>query len=128
MSSRDRPKIASPTFAPPAQALAIKGRADGPSATARAKPSTKGKIQCRTRVHRTASTARGMRMDRACSASIEAAALQESERVHLDGNHGDHRTAPVKGDRPRSVQAGVAHRLGPARPLHPAGGLWAHPI
>src|SRR3954465_2754426 len=106
MSARDRPKIALPTFATAAQALAIRGRADGPSATARAKPSTKGKIQCRTRVHRTASTARGMRTDRACSASIEAAALQEIERVHLDGNYGDHLTAPVKGDRPRSVQAG----------------------
>src|SRR3954468_19147360 len=116
MSSRDRPKIASPPFATPAQALAIKGRADGPNATARAKPSTKGKIQCRTRVHRTASTASGMRTDRACSASIEAAALQGIERVHLDGDHGDHRTAPVKGDRP-TVQAGVAHLLGTARQL-----------
>ena len=94
MSSRDRPKRASPTFAPAAQALVIRGRADGPSATARAKPSTKGRIQCRTRVHRAASTRRRGEMDRACSASIEAAALQEIERVHLDGNHGDHLAAP----------------------------------
>src|SRR4051794_35137345 len=93
MSARG-PKIASPTFATAAQALAIRGRADGPSATARAKPSTKGRLQCRTRVHRTASTASGTRADRARSASIETAALQESERVNLDGNHGDHRTAP----------------------------------
>ena len=53
MSSRDRPKSVSPTPATVAQALPIKGRADGPSATARAKPSTKGKIQCRTTVQRT---------------------------------------------------------------------------
>src|SRR4051812_18904430 len=114
--SAQGPKIALPTFATPAQALAIKGRADGPSATARAKPSTKGKIQCRTRVHRTASTASGMRTDRACSASIEAAALQGSERCRRSGDLGDQRTAPVKGGRP-AVQAGVAHLFGTARQL-----------
>src|SRR3712207_2605205 len=79
----------SPTFATAAQALAIRGRADGPSATARAKPSTKGRIQCRTTVHRTISTTRGTRADIACSAYIGAMALQGIACVHLDGNHGD---------------------------------------
>src|SRR4051812_30195759 len=101
MSARE-PKIASPTFATVAQAPANRGRADGPSATARAKPSTKGRIQCRTRVHRIASTTRGMRTDSTCSAYIGKTALQGIACVHLDGNHGDPLAATAKGGLLRS--------------------------
>jgi hypothetical protein len=117
MSSRDRPNRDSPTPATVAQALAIIGGADGPSATARAKPSTKGRIQCLTRVHRTASTTSGMRMDTACSVIIGKTALQGIAWVHLDGNHGDHLAATAKGGLLRSILVGVAHLLGTARQL-----------
>ena len=84
MSSRDRPKRVSPTPATVAQALATKGRADGPSATASAKPSTKGKIQCRTTVQRTTSTRSGTRTDTACSVIIGRDSSPEN-RVRAPG-------------------------------------------
>ena len=100
-----------------AQAFAIRGRADGPSATARAKPNTKGKIQCRTTVHKTASTTRGMRTDRACSVYIGTTALQGIERVHLDANRGDHLTVIADTSYSRQAQVVVAELVGTVLPF-----------